>query len=201
MTIKGTKASAKLPAGLSGKKVEYVIAKDVGLKNGPNSEFTLMFNVKPGHAEQLHKDLQWFGQQVDNSDVPFKVGLHESRLSIFDDGTRLLFATTFDGDINLYVDDAIFLLGTILHPWLRHLEGYPGTMDAYPTTDIPGFKKWFMSHFRTSSVYTRLYPRTLGEVIKALRVNDAFQKVLDDPKSHRLLEDPALKPLLDLASE
>ena len=176
-----------------------VVDKDLGMKSGPNSEFTLMFNVKPGHAKQLHEDLVKFGEGVKGSRVPFLVGLHDSRLCIFDDGKRLLFSTTFDGDINQYVDDAITTLGEILHYWLRHLDGYPGTMEAYPD-NFDALKKWFMGYFHKSSAYTRIYPRTLHEILKGLAVNEAFQKVLDNPASHKLLQDPAMAPLLELAS-
>ena len=123
----------------------------------------------------------------------------DSRLCVFDDGKRLLFATTFDGDINQYVDDAINTLGEILHLWLRHLVGYPGTMEKYPD-DYDALKKWFMGYFRKSSVFTRIYPRTLQEILKGLAVNEAFQKVLDNPASHKLLQDPSMAPLLELAS-
>ena len=38
-------------------------------------------------------------------------------------------------------------------------------------------------------------------IIKALRVNDAFQRVLDDPSAADALQHPALKPLLDEAAD
>ena len=181
--------------------VGFAVDTDLGMRFGPNSEFTLMFNVQPGHAEQLREDIGKFGEAVKGSRVPFLVGLHDSRLCLFDDDTRLLFSTTFDGDINVYVDDAIHGLGDILHLWLRHLDGYPGTMDAYPDPkDFDAFKKWFMSHFHKSSAYTRIYPRPLQEILKGLAVNEAFQQVLDDPASHAALQEPAFKPLLDLAA-
>ncbi|MBI1816976.1 MAG: hypothetical protein HYR72_18510 [Deltaproteobacteria bacterium] len=174
--------------------------KDLGKKAGPNSEFTLIFNIQPGHEKQLRDDLVAFGEGVKASRVPFIIGLHDSRLCMFDNDTRLLFATTFDGDINQYIDDAVHTLMDILHPWFRHLVGYPGTMEA-PQADLNVMKKWFMSHFCKSVVYTRTYPRTLQQVMKSLAVNDAFQQVLDNPAATKPLQDSALKPLLDLASD
>ena len=41
----------------------------------------------------------------------------------------------------------------------------------------------------------------LKQIRKALRVNGAFQEVLDDPASHAVLEHPSLKPLLAEASD
>jgi hypothetical protein len=181
-------------------KLDYVAPAGLGLQRGPNSEFTLIFKVKPGHEKLLREDLPKFGEAVRTSNAPFLAGLHESRLTLFDNDTRLLFSTTFDGDLDKYVDDAVLRLMGVLHMWLRHLEGYTGTMDAHPT-DLNKAKEWFMGYFRTSSVYTRIYPRPLTEILKALKVNEAFQKVLDNPAAHKVLQDPALKPLLDLASE
>ena len=201
-TMKERLTSEKEKADFAAKRqhLGVVLDTDVGMKFGPNSEFTLVFDVQPGHGKQLHEDIVKFGEGVKGSRVPFLVGLHDSRLCVFDDDTRLLFSTTFDGDINQYVDDAITRLGELLHLWLRHLKGYPGTMDAYPQ-DFNALKKWFMSYFKKSSAYTRIYPRTLQEILKGLAVNEAFQKVLDNPASHKLLQDPAMKPLLDLASD
>ena len=180
-------------------KLDYVAPKGLGLKVGPNSEYTLVFKLKPGHGAHMREDLAKFQAAVRSSDQPFLAGLHDSRISLFDNDTRALFCTTFDGDIDTYTDDAVLRLMGVLHLWLRHLEGYTGTMDAHPT-DLSKAKEWFLSHFCTSSVYTRIYPRTLPEILKGLKVNDAFQKVLDNPAAAKALQDPALKPLLDLAS-
>lgn len=180
--------------------LSYAVSEDLGRKSGPNSEFTLFYKVKSGHEAQIRKDLVQFEKDVQGGDAPFLAGLHDSRLCLFDNDTRLLFSTTFDGSINVYVDDAVNRLMAVLHPWLRHLEGYTGTMDT-PPTDLSKAKEWFMSHFRKSVVYTRVYPRSLPEIRKGLRVNEVFQKVLDDPKAEKALQDPALKPLLDLASD
>jgi hypothetical protein len=148
----------------------------------------------------MRDDLAKFKAAVDSSDQPFLAGLHDSRLCLFDNDTRLLFATTFDGSINTYIDDAVLRLMGVLHLWFRHLEGYTGTMDE-PPADLNKAKQWFMSNFNKSTVYTRIYPRSLAEIMKGLKVNEAFQKVLDNPASHKALENPALKPLLDLASD
>lgn len=183
-------------------KLDYVAPKGLGLTNGANSEFTTIFKVKSGHGKLLREDLPAFQKAVAASDAPFLVGLHESRLCLFDNDTRLLFCTTFDSSVGMdkYVDDALLRLMGVLHVWARHLEGYPGTLDTLPP-DLDKMKQWTLSHFHTSSVYTRIYPRSLKEILKGLKVNDAFQKVLDNPAAHKALQDPALKPLLDLASD
>ena len=42
---------------------------------------------------------------------------------------------------------------------------------------------------------------TARQLRKALRVNKAFQQVLDDPEAATALQQPALKPLLDEAAD
>ena len=41
----------------------------------------------------------------------------------------------------------------------------------------------------------------LRQIRRPLRVNDAFQEVLDDPASHAVLKHPSLKSLLEEASD
>ena len=49
--------------------------------------------------------------------------------------------------------------------------------------------------------YLAAYPEpTVQEIWKALAVNEAFQRVLDDPAAAEALQHPALKPLLDMAA-
>src|SRR5215470_8407574 len=174
-------------------------AKIRGLKRGPNNEMFVWFKIKPGHEEQAAKDLAAFGPMLDKGGEPWKLGLHESKLGMLEGNTRLFFTTTFDPEPDIYVDDALFRLTKGLHIWFRHCEGYPGTMDA-PPTDLAKLKEWYFSHWRPCTVYFRPYARTFHEITKALSVYDTFQKVLDDPKAGKALQDPALKPLLDLAS-
>jgi TusA-related sulfurtransferase len=46
------------------------------------------------------------------------------------------------------------------------------------------------------------YPApTVKEVLKALAVNEAFQRVLDDPAAEEALQHPALAPLLEKAAD
>ena len=40
------------------KHLGVVVDTDVGMKFGPNSEFTLVFDVMPGHGKQLREDGQ-----------------------------------------------------------------------------------------------------------------------------------------------
>ena len=45
--------------------------------------------------------------------------LHQARYVLFDNGTRLLVATTFDGDWDVYIDD--FAASYVLDAWDKFL--------------------------------------------------------------------------------
>ena len=77
----------------------------------------------------------------------------------------------------------------------RHVEGYEGL------PDLAAVKEFILSAQVTAGGYARNYPGTVKEIRKALRVNEAFQRVLDDPKAAEALQHPALKPLLDEAAD
>src|SRR5262245_16654362 len=170
-----------------------------GLKRGPNNEMVVFFKVKPGHEEQAAKDLATFQGLLDKHGEPAKLGLHETKMAMLEGNTRLLFATTFGPEPDPYIDDAIFRLKQALHLWMRHCEDYPGTIDV--PAENNKLKEWYFRHWNPCTVYFRPYARTFHEITNALRVYDTFQKVLDNPKAAVALQDPALKPLLDLASE
>ncbi|MGH3337780.1 MAG: hypothetical protein ACRDPL_02970, partial [Propionibacteriaceae bacterium] len=67
---------------------------------GSASEFSLFFKVKPGHEDALREAVQGLqrspGYRPGDYDLPIAT-IHEVRFVPFDGGTRLLFATSFDG--------------------------------------------------------------------------------------------------------
>jgi hypothetical protein len=67
--------------------------------------------------------------------------------------------------------------------------------------DADALKALFLISQVTAASYARNYDATVQEIKKALRVNRAFQQVLDDPAAEEALANTALKPLLDEAGE
>jgi hypothetical protein len=125
---------------------------------------------------------------------------HEARNVLFDNDTRLLIATTFDGDWDKYIDD--FSRTHSLDAWdafLVQCEGYPDGGKSVLSLD--GMKEYLIANTVTADVYVRAYTHIVKEIWKADRVNKAFQKVLDNPAAAQALAHPALKPLLDLAAD
>ena len=56
-----------------------------------------------------------------------KVGtLHDMRFVFLDNDTKLFFATTYDGDLDPYIDDFATKIPNSMDLWLCNFEGYPG---------------------------------------------------------------------------
>lgn len=171
-----------------------------GVTVGSTSEFSLFFRIKPGHATALREALRALqdtpGYQP--GDYNMAIGtIHEARFVPFDDDTRLLFATSFDGPWDAYMEDFLASGPTLalFDAVFQHAEGYEGL------PDLAALRAFILGAQQTAGGYARNYPGTVKEIRKARRVNDAFQRVLDDPAAAEALQHPALKPLLNEASD
>ena len=160
-----------------------------GRKTGVVNELSVFLKVKPGHEKQIR---EVFAGDDANPNRPAQaqrlldsVGtLHEARQVLFDNDTRLLIATSFDGDWDVYIDD--FARTLVLQDWERfliHCEGYP---DASGLASLSLFQKkeFLTAHQVTAARYDRAYPDvTSKEIVKALRVQTVFQQLLDEASS------------------
>jgi hypothetical protein len=195
-----------------------------GIRDGVVSELAAFFHVKPGHEEQAQAACARFADSLRATD-PLenqKTGLRDSRHVIFDDGRQLLWTTTFETDWDPYLDDAMLLFGVDnFIDWMRHVEeaevlvgwlqdaGGPEALRA-PTEERRetvekfggGLKRIIQSvQVPAAGYYNALAEHTMPQIRKADRVEQAFQKVLDDPAAEQALGQPALKPLLDEAAD
>ena len=171
-----------------------------GVSVGPTTEFSLFFHVKPGHGDDLQAALQDLQNHPGYRPGEYHMAIatiHEARFVLFDDDTRLLFATSFDGPWDAYMDD-FFTSGPTLALFdaiFQHAEGYEGL------PDVAAVQAFVLGAQQTAAAYARNYGGTVKEIRKAGRVSKAFQQVLDDPEAGAALEHPALKPLLDEAAD
>jgi len=121
--------------------------------------------------------------------------IHEARFVPFDDDTRLLFATSFDGPWESYMVDFASKPLKLFDAIFQHVEGYEGL------PDLEAVRTFIPSAQKTAGGYARNYGGTVKEIRKAERVNRAFQQVLDDPAAAEVLQSPALAPLLAEAAD
>ncbi|RFC75516.1 hypothetical protein DXZ75_13490 [Streptomyces sp. AcE210] len=159
------------------------------MTDGVCSEFTVFAEIKPGHADAMREDLAAFtsGKADDIRSAMHEIGtLHEARHVMFDNDTRYMFASSFDGSWDAYIDDfAKTAAGARFEKILSHAEGFPGIAD-------PGVKDWFVAHQEPAGIFVSSYPElTVQQVWKDERVDEAFQDVLDTPEFRAALDNPA----------
>ncbi|MFI6731073.1 hypothetical protein NRF20_00415 [Streptomyces sp. R-74717] len=149
--------------------------RTAGRQDGRTSEFTLFFNIKPGHAQKIREFFVQPGFKERQKEIDERVGtLHDARWVLFDDDTRLLFATNFDGDWDAYIDDFAAKFPDLFDAILQHTEAYPGIHD-------PNIKDYIVEHQATACSYVRNLPdATAADIKKALRVQKKFQSLLDE---------------------
>ena len=173
-----------------------------GLSHGVVSELAAFFQIKPGHGDALRVACKRFAVTVTNTDPDKfqKAGMRDVRFVIFDDDQRLLLLTTFETDWAPYVDDAFMVIGPEhWRDWQQHTvesDGFKSQpslkemRDALQSSQIPA-----------SAYYNMFADFTIAQIKKALRMERVFQQLLDDPAAVQALQQPALKPLLDMAAD
>jgi len=171
-----------------------------GASVGSTTEFTLFFHVKAGHGQAIRDALRELQDHPGYRPGDYGMAIatiHEARFALFDDDSRLLFATSFDGPWDSYMDDFATSGPTLqlFNAIFSHTEGYSGL------PDVAAVRAFILGAEVSSAAYARNYPRTVKEIRKALAVNTAFQQVLDDPNAADALQHPALRPLLEVAAD
>jgi len=176
-----------------------------GKHDGPLAELSVFLKVKPGHEQAIREvfDNMPPDQKAANAKAITHFGtLHNARYVLFDNGTRLLIATTFDGDWDVYIDD--FSASAVLDGWdkfLLHCEGYPDEGKDKAGMSVHEIKEYLTVNQVTASDFLMVYPGTVQEILKAQRVQRAFQQVLAGPHAAEALQHPTLKPRLEEAAD
>jgi len=144
----------------------------VGARLGKRSELTIIVPLAPGGAKRLRTFLQLLGGNL--SPGASKVGtLHDMRFVFFDNDTRMLFATSFDGDWDTYIDDFIALIPDYLDIIDSAWEGWPGIR-------APGAKDYLIKHQITAEGWFVANPElTLADIERLKRNGKAVDEFLD----------------------
>lgn len=144
------------------------------LKAGRSTEFTIISTLKPGGAERMRKLMPdgFTGQRAKNTD---RIGtVHDLRFVIFDNDTRIIFASTFDGDWDPYLNDFANIIPDEIDLLFHELEGYPGIHS-------PEFKDWILKQQVTATAFYSAYPNaSVKDVWKALKIKDVLSNLLDE---------------------
>ena len=144
-----------------------------GLRQGKVSELTSIVTFAPGGAKRLRVLLKLFGGNFQGAD---KVGtLHDMRFVFLDNDTRLLFATTYDGDWDTYIDDFSTKIPDALDVLFSNMVGYPpkGMRD-------PAIKDWIAGNQITADAWYVASPNlTVPEVRRLEKVGAVVDEFLD----------------------
>ena len=149
-----------------------------GLMDGGVSEFLVVSNIKAGQAPALRKTIEAINnpsrEQARRAAVRDIGTIHDARHAIFDNDTRFLFASVFDGSWDTYIDDfATTAIAGVFSEVFAYSEGFPGITD-------PNVKDWVIKHQITALEFNSAYPdATVTQIYKALRVLKAWEELLD----------------------
>ena len=196
-----------------------------GTMHGVVSELTAIFGIQPGHEEQMRAACERFGEVFRNADpkVHQRTGLRDMKHVIFDNSSRLLLITSFETDWDPYINDAVTLIG-VEHwiDWMQHTveaeqlraalldtrgldrSSTASREDLEQAVNMGSSElKEILQSAQVRAVYyfNDLAALTVPQIKKAVRVEEAFQRVLDDPQAEQALQQPALRPLLAEAAD
>jgi hypothetical protein len=151
---------------------EITTAGRTGLRQGKVSELTVIAPFAPGGAKRLRALLKLLGDHF--GDAGDKVGtLHDMRFVFFDNDTRMLFATAYDGDWDTYIDDFVAKIPDELDLVFSTTENFPGLA-------TPGIKDWIVKFQITAEAWYVASPNlTVAETKRLERLSSAVQEFLD----------------------
>ena len=142
----------------------------VGSRLGKVSELTMVVPLAPGGADRLRAFLKLLGGNLAGAD---KVGsVHDMRFVFIDNDTRMIFATTFDGDWDPYIDDFVTKIPDYLDIIDSAWEGWPGIRS-------PGAKDYLAKHQITAEGWYVGNDLTVAETRRLQRLGAAVDEFLD----------------------
>ena len=164
----------------------------VGRQSGNVSELTAIAPLKPGGAERLRRI---FDLTNGNMDGAQRVStLHDMRFVFFDNDTRILFATTYDGDWDSYINDFATKIPELMDLLFANIEGWPGI-------DSPAVKDFIAGHQINAAGWFVANPQvTVVDTRRFQRMDKALTVFLDQMAAHPP-QDEATRQALDTLSQ
>jgi hypothetical protein len=143
----------------------------VGVRLGKISELTIVVPLLPGGAKRVRAFLRLLNGNLNGAD---KVGsLHNMRFVFLDNDTKLLFATTYDGDWDAYIDDFVTKIPD-------YLDIIDSAWDGWPGIRSPGAKDYLANHQITAEGWYVAHPDlTVAEITRLKRIGKAVDELLD----------------------
>jgi hypothetical protein len=161
----------ELRSQVSEPKTRMVSAGRVGSRQGQVAELTIVAPLAPGGARRLRALLRLLNGGFDGAD---RVGtLHDMRFVFLDEDTTLLFATTYDGEWDAYIDDFATKIPDYLDILAVAFEGWPGIRS-------PEAKDFLAKYQITADGWYVADPDvTVAEIKRLRRIGTALDTFLD----------------------
>jgi hypothetical protein len=144
----------------------------IGSRLGKVSELTMIVPFAPGGAQRLRTFLRALNGNLTRG-AELVGTLHNMRFVFLENDTKLLFATTFDGDWDAYIDDFVTKIPDYLDLIDSAWEGWPGIRS-------PEAKDWIARHQVSAEGWYVAYPDlTVAEIGRLRRIGKAVDEFLD----------------------
>src|SRR6201981_1494587 len=128
---------------------EIKMAGRTGVRQGKVSELTVIAPFAPGGAARLRALLQLRNGNFDDTD---RVGtVHDMRFVFLDNDTKMLFATAYDGDWDVYIEDFVAKIPNEMDVLFSCWEGWPGIHS-------PKVKDWIAKYQVTAEGWYVAHP-------------------------------------------
>jgi hypothetical protein len=144
----------------------------VGSRLDKVSELTIIVPLAPGGARRLRAFLRLLnGNLKRGGDL---VGtLHDMRFVFLDNDTKLLFATSYDGEWDAYIDDFVTRIPD-------YLDIIDSAWDGWPGIRSPGAKDYLANHQITAEGWYVAHPDlTVAEIARLKRIGKAVDELLE----------------------
>src|SRR5262245_26470204 len=152
-------------------EAEAATAGRIGAGLGKVSELTILAPLVPGGAKRIRGFIELMHGDFSTSD---RIGtLHDMRFVFLDNDTKMIFATTYDGDWDAYIDDFATKMPDSLDVIFSGCEGWPGIRD-------PKIKDWIVKYQIPAAGWYVASPNlTVADTRRLEKVGKALDEFLD----------------------
>jgi hypothetical protein len=155
----------------TGAKMES--AGRIGAREGKVSELTVIVPLRAGGAMRMRAFFETLHANIGNRAVDRVGTVHDMRWVFLDNDTKLLFASTYDGDWDPYIDDFATKIPDILDLQFGEVEGWPGVRN-------PEVKDFIVKHQIQAHFWYVANPNlTVVQTRKAEKIGKAVDEFLD----------------------
>jgi hypothetical protein len=152
-------------------QAQPVTAGRIGSRLGKVSELTILAPLVPNGAKRIRGFIELLHGDFSTSD---KIGtLHDMRFVFVDNDKKMIFATTYDGEWDPYIDDFATKMPDALDVIFSACEGWPGIRD-------PKIKDWIVKfQIPAAGWYVATPDLTVADTRRLERIGKALDEFLD----------------------